>query len=252
MVLNCGLNGVIIKESRQLAIARKSQAPGIWDREYLQMTTSLDTGIYLTPKWWRQAWFCCWSLFKDPESRPVLNFIIYCFIVYLFHLPRVSSTLMATTEPKRKLPLCTYFREGRCRGDCKFTHVSCRDGVNCKNENCVFGHDNNHIHLKKKLKSQRTPVSPSKSPPASITKTQPRPSAARRARIRKRLATRDAARKLKLIAPQSDPTVTVPSGTGPPEIVAQTTDPPVIAPHGADPPVAAPSGAGPPVIFFGA
>ena len=75
-----------------------------------------------------------------------------------------------------------------------------------------------------------------------------RPSAARRACIKKRLATRDAAREFKLITPQSDPQVAAPSGAGPPEIVAQTTDPPVIAPHGADPPVAAPSGAGPPEI----
>ena len=162
---------------------------------------------------------------------------------------------MATSEPKRKLPLCTYFREGRCKGDCKFTHISCRDGENCKKANCVFGHDNNQTHPEKKLKSQRTPVTPSKSPPAllvkttAITTTRPRPSAARRARIRKRLATRDAAREFKLIAPHgADPQVAAPLGAGPPEIVAQATDPPVIAPHGADPPVAAPSGAGPPEI----
>ena len=45
-----------------------------------------------------------------------------------------------TTE--RKLPLCKFFRFGKCRhlNDCKFTHVDCREGEKCKIKECAFGH----------------------------------------------------------------------------------------------------------------
>ena len=141
-----------------------------------------------------------------------------CPQVPAFRFAKSPTMALDTSEKsssKRKLPLCTFFREGKCRhlNDCRFPHVSCREGGNCKDKNCEFGHvtnressaspsktskhnniDETHTHpaAKKKFKLKPTQASPPETPTP-----RPRPGAARRARIRKRLAARDEARAKK-------------------------------------------------------